>query len=130
MDVQIETVVSTDALPVGVGNTPVDRACTAELVDFLTSIGQDWLTGPFMANRVLDMETLRTLTTTDLMGMNIPQHPCDFLLQELANRYQARAGARLVSASSSGHAMRCMSCTFRACAFAARRRRRLIGHWH
>ena len=99
----------------GVVNTPVDRACTDELVEFLTIIGQQWLTGPFTVNRVLDLETLRTLTTKDLMDMNIAQHPCDFLFQKLAERDQARAGARLVSASSSGQAMRCVSVVHFSC---------------
>jgi hypothetical protein len=186
VDAQFELVFSTDALQVGVVNTPVDRACTDELVEFLTIIGQQWLTGPFTVNRVLDLETLRTLTTTDLMDMNISQHPCEFLFQKLAERDQARAGSRWVLAS--GQAMRCvslvhiscvrlcrkapsaphwppaprsplshrsrgrrcnrhaldrvgcwhpvrpcdacLSCTFRACAFAGRRCRRFIGHWH
>ncbi len=126
---QFELVVSTDALPVGVVSTPVDRACTDELVDFLRIIGQEWLTGPFTVHRVLDLETLRTLTTKDLMDMNIPQHPCDYFFQKLAERDQARAGTRLVSASSSGQVRpcdACLSCTFRACAFVGKRHRRLI----
>ena len=132
MDAQIELVVSTDALPVSVVNTPVDRACTDELVEFLKSIEQEWLTGPFMVNRVLDLETIRTLKTKDLMDMDIPQNPCDFLFQALAERDKARALQRVWCwhhhQVKSGHA--CLSCTFRACAFAGRRCRRFIGHCH
>jgi len=100
---------------VSVVNTPVDRACTDELVEFLKSIEQEWLTGPFTVNRVLDLETLRKLTTKDLMVMDIPQNPCDFLFQALAERDKARAPARLVLASSSGQVRPCVSVVHISC---------------
>ena len=92
MDAQSQKVVSADALPVCIGNTPVDRTCAADLEKFLITIGMGWLRGPFIANRVWDMAKLRTLTSTDLMNMNIAPNPCDFLLQALANQDQVRTG--------------------------------------
>jgi len=94
VDAQSQKLVSIDALPVGVGNTPVENACTADLVNFLTSIDLEWLKEPFIANRVIDMEALRKLTTTDLMKMDIAQNPSDFLFHKLKNRDQARIEAR------------------------------------